>query len=119
MTQKPSRQVSDIRGSIFMKSGIKKKNRMTQTRFICIGFISIILLGTLLLMCPISSKNHTVTPFLSSMFTSLSATCVTGLVVVDTFTHWSLFGQIVILCLIQIGGLGFITIGVAFSLILR
>lgn len=102
-----------------MKSGIKKKNRMTQTRFICIGFISIILLGTLLLMCPISSKNHTVTPFLSSMFTSLSATCVTGLVVVDTFTHWSLFGQIVILCLIQIGGLGFITIGVAFSLILR
>lgn len=79
----------------------------------------IILLGTLLLMTPIASRSHTVTPFLDSMFTALSATCVTGLVVVDTFTHWTLFGQLVIITLIQIGGLGFITIGVAFSLLLR
>ena len=102
-----------------MNSKLKPKNRLTQTRFICLGFIMIILLGTLLLMTPIASRSHTVTPFLDSMFTALSATCVTGLVVVDTFTHWTLFGQLVIITLIQIGGLGFITIGVAFSLLLR
>lgn len=97
-----------------MNSKLKPKNRLTQTRFICLGFIMIILLGTLLLMTPIASRSHTVTPFLDSMFTALSATCVTGLVVVDTFTHWTVFGQLVIITLIQIGGLGFITIGVAF-----
>lgn len=102
-----------------MNPKLKPKNRLTQTRFICLGFIMIILLGTLLLMTPIASRSHTVTPFLDSMFTALSATCVTGLVVVDTFTHWTLFGQLVIITLIQIGGLGFITIGVAFSLLLR
>lgn len=102
-----------------MKTNVKPKNHLTQTRFICIGFILIILLGTLLLMTPAASKSHTVTPFADSMFTALSATCVTGLVVIDTFTHWTLFGQLVILTLIQIGGLGFITIGVAFSLVLR
>lgn len=102
-----------------MKTNVKPKNHLTQTRFICFGFVLIILLGTFLLMTPAASKSHTVTPFADSMFTALSATCVTGLVVVDTFTHWTLFGQLVILTLIQIGGLGFITIGVAFSLVLR
>ena len=70
-------------------------------------------------MLPISSKNNEVTDFLSALFTSTSATCVTGLVVFDTFTHWSVFGQIVILCLIQIGGLGFFTIGVRLTMFLR
>ena len=59
------------------------------------------------------------TPFLDSMFTATSATCVTGLVVYDTFTHWNVFGQLVILLLIQIGGLGFITVGVGFSMAFR
>ena len=78
----------------------------------------IILLGTLLLMTPIASRSHTVTPFLDSMFTALSATCVTGLVVVDTFTHWTVFGQLVIITLIQIGGLGIIACTTAFLILL-
>ena len=56
---------------------------------------------------------------MSALFTATSASCVTGLVVVDTFTHWSLFGQIIILALIQIGGLGFITIGVGFAVVFQ
>lgn len=92
----------------------KLKNRFSQTRFIVLGFIIIILIGTLLLMTPFASRDNSVTGFWDCLFTSASATCVTGLTVVDTYTHWSLFGQLVILCLIQIGGLGFITFGVFF-----
>ena len=78
---------------------------------IIISFFSLIMLGTLLLMLPISSQERVVTPFADSLFTAVSATCVTGLVVRDTATYWSLFGQAVILTLIQIGGMGVITIG--------
>ena len=95
------------------------KNKLSQTRLIIIGFLLIIFVGSLLLMTPFASKSHTVTPYLDCLFTSTSATCVTGLVVYDTFTQWSLFGQIIILILVQIGGLGFITIGVFFSLFIR
>ncbi len=102
-----------------MEGKAKVRNRLSQTQFLVIGFFLIIALGTILLMLPISSKSGTSTPFLSSLFTAVSSTCVTGLIVVDTFTHWTIFGQIVILCLIQVGGLGFITIGVLFSLVLR
>lgn len=102
-----------------MKGKAKTRRHLTQTQFIVYGFIAIILIGALLLCTPIASRTHTATPFLDSLFTTVSSTCVTGLVVVDTYVHWSLFGQIVILFLIQIGGLGFITIGVLFSLILR
>ena len=102
-----------------MKGKAKTRRHLTQTQFIVYGFIAIILIGALLLCTPIASRTHTATPFLDSLFTAVSSTCVTGLVVVDTYVHWSLFGQIVILFLIQIGGLGFITIGVLFSLILR
>lgn len=70
-------------------------------------------------MLPVSSRNGEVTPFLTALFTATSATCVTGLIVVDTFSHWSLFGQIVVITLIQIGGVGFITLGTAVSIILR
>ncbi len=78
-----------------------------------------ILLGTVILMLPISSQSGEWTPFSDAFFTAVSAQCVTGLTVVNTATHWSIFGQIVILVLIQTGGLGFITIGVFFSIMLR
>ncbi len=70
-------------------------------------------------MLPISTKDGQETTFLGALFTSVSSTCVTGLVVYDTFTHWTLFGQLVLLALIQIGGLGFITIGTFVMIALR
>ena len=70
------------------------------------SFFCLILVGTLLLMLPVSSRQRCVTGFDDAMFTAVSATCVTGLVVKDTATYWSLFGQAVILMLIQIGGIG-------------
>ena len=74
-----------------------------------VGFIGVILTGALLLMLPISSRDGGSLPFLSALFTATSATCVTGLVVVDTATQFSLFGQIVVILLIQVGGLGIMT----------
>ena len=90
-------------------------NRKSVTSFqvIIISFFCLILIGTVLLMLPISSKERCMTPFPDAMFTAVSATCVTGLVVHDTATYWSLFGQGVILILIQIGGMGVITVGLA------
>lgn len=91
-------------------------SRLSHTRFIIIGFFIIILGGSLLLMLPSAAAEHCTTPYIRCLFTSVSATCVTGLNVMDTFSYWSLFGQLVILVLIQIGGLGFVTIGVFFRL---
>ena len=96
-----------------------KWKRLSQTQLIATGFLFIILIGTFLLMLPISSREGEVTSFFDAMFTAVSASCVTGLIVVDTYTHWSTFGQIVILMMIQIGGLGFMTIGILFSIIIR
>ena len=93
----------------------KIKSHVTYTRFLGLGFLVIILLGTLLLCLPVSSAERVWTPFVNSLFTATSATCVTGLVVYDTYTHWSLFGQLVILSMIQIGGLGFMTLVTVFS----
>ncbi len=92
---------------------------LSGMQLIAVGFFLLIMAGTLLLMLPLSSRDGTVTPFLTALFTATSASCVTGLILVDTFTHWSFFGQLVLLLLIQIGGLGFITIGTAVSLVLR
>ena len=86
---------------------------MTSFQVIIISFLCLILIGTLLLMLPISSRQRCVTGFDDAMFTAVSATCVTGLIVKDTATYWSMFGQAVILILIQIGGMGVITIGLA------
>lgn len=97
----------------------KRVKHLTQTQFIAVGFFLIIMAGTLLLMLPVSSRSGQWTGFLSCLFTATSATCVTGLIVVDTYCHWSLFGRLVILLMIQIGGLGFMTIGVFFSIYLR
>ena len=88
------------------------RGRLTHTQWIAVGFLIINLCGTFLLMLPVSDRRMQGTDFLSALFTATSATCVTGLVVVDTYQHFSLFGQIVILLMIQVGGLGFVTIGV-------
>lgn len=88
----------------------KTKRRLTSFQTIILGFAGVILAGALLLMLPIASKSGIVTPFNEALFTSTSAVCVTGLVVQDTATYWSLFGQAVIIVLIHIGGLGVITV---------
>lgn len=97
------------------KSNIKK--RLSTFQIILLGFAGVILLGALLLMMPISSAERVVTPFNEALFTSTSAVCVTGLVVKDTGSYWSAFGQAVIITLIQIGGLGVVTIAASFSML--
>ncbi|MEG2669420.1 MAG: potassium transporter TrkG [Oscillospiraceae bacterium] len=89
------------------------KNSLTPTKLIAIGYCALITFGAILLMLPISCREGVMTPFKNALFTATSATCVTGLVVYDTYSHWSVFGQIVILSLIQIGGIGFMTIAIS------
>lgn len=96
-------------------SAIKK--HLSSAQIIILGFIFVILLGTILLMMPISTKNGNGTPFLDALFTSTSAVCVTGLIVHDTATYFSSFGHIIIISLIQIGGMGVITIAIIMSII--
>lgn len=93
--------------------------RFNYAQISAITFMLIIFIGAILLWLPISSKGREFTPFINALFTSSSATCVTGLVVYDTFNYFSLFGQVVILSLIQIGGLGFMIIATLFSLMLK
>lgn len=92
--------------------------RIKPVQSVAMGFASIILIGAVLLTLPCASKSGTSQGFLTALFTATSATCVTGLVVVDTYTTWTIFGQIVILLLIQTGGLGFMIVATIFSLIL-
>ena len=94
-----------------------QKNNKSPFRVIIVGFLLVILTGSLLLMLPIASQQGIRTPFLEALFTSTSAVCVTGLVLHDTATYWSNFGQLVILLLIQIGGLGVVTVGGAFAIL--
>ena len=89
----------------------KRRKSMSSFQIILLSFFVLIMLGTFLLMLPISSGGHGFTPFADALFTATSATCVTGLIVKDTATYWSFFGQAVIITLIQIGGMGVITIG--------
>lgn len=96
-----------------------KKGRMSHAQIIAIGYMLVIVAGTFALMLPISSRQGETTKFSEALFTATSATCVTGLVVVDTASHWSLFGQCIILVLIQIGGLGFMTMGVMFAMLMK
>ena len=92
--------------------------KIRTTQAIVMGFCVIILIGSILLNLPISSRDGHSIGLLNSIFTATSAVCVTGLVVVDTYAHWTVFGQIVILSLIQIGGLGLMTLATLFSLAL-
>ena len=96
---------------------ICRKHRLSSFQIIILGFAGVILLGTLLLMLPISTTAGCVTPFNEALFTATSAVCVTGLVVQDTGSYWSVFGQAVILTLIQIGGLGVVTVAASFVLL--
>ena len=82
----------------------------TPAQIIILGFLGIILAGALLLMLPVSSQAGVFTPFPNALFTATSATCVTGLVLVDSALHWTPFGQGVILAMIQLGGLGFVSL---------
>ena len=93
------------------------KVSLSSFQIIIIGFAGIILLGTILLMMPFSTQSGAGTSFLDALFTATSAVCVTGLVVQDTATYWSYFGQFVILCLIQIGGMGVITVASSLALL--
>ena len=96
---------------------IKRKKRLSSFQIIILGFAGVILLGALLLMLPIATKERVVTPFHETLFTATSATCVTGLVVQDTGSYWSVFGQAILLFLIQIGGLGVVTVAAAFTML--
>ncbi len=100
-----------------MFHNIRFKKHLTTFQSIFLGFFLIIIIGSLLLMLPISSVSGKVTPFNESLFTATSAVCVTGLVVQDTGSYWSTFGQAIILILIQIGGLGVITVAASFALL--
>ncbi len=92
-----------------IKKPIKRKFRLSPSQVLAIGFISIILVGTILLNLPISSRDGNIPKFIDSLFTATSAVCVTGLIVADTGDDFSVFGQIIILILLQIGGLGYMT----------
>ena len=99
------------------EENIRRKRRLSSFQIIILGFAGVILLGALLLMLPISTTAGCVTPFNETLFTATSAVCVTGLVVQDTGSYWSAFGQAVILVLIQIGGLGVVTVAASFALL--
>ena len=92
------------------KNKVKRRLRFTSYQIIVIGFALTVLVGSLLLVLPVSSKERVVTPFIDALFTATSAVCVTGLVVRNAATYWSGFGQAVIIILIQIGGVGIITV---------
>lgn len=97
----------------------KSKLKLSTTHIILFSFFAAVLLGAVLLMLPVSSATGEWTPFVDALFTSTTATCVTGLVVVPTFSAWSTFGHIIILFLIQIGGLGVITVVSGLALLMH
>ena len=96
---------------------IGRRFQLSSFQIIILGFAWVILLGSLLLMLPIATITGCVTPFNEALFTATSAVCVTGLIIQDTGSYWSGFGQAVILTLIQIGGLGVITVAASFALL--
>lgn len=99
-----------------------KRNRLrdiSPMKLILGGYCLIILVGSILLALPVSTREGVWTPLTDCFFTATSATCVTGLIRFDTFTHWSLFGQLVILGMIQIGGIGFMTVAILALILMR
>ena len=95
---------------------MKKNRHFSTAQIIVLGFLGVIIAGSILLMLPIATKNGTGASLLEALFTSVSSVCVTGLIVQDTATYWSTFGQAVILVLIQIGGMGVVTIAVSIAM---
>ena len=96
-----------------------KRIRLTTTQIILISFLLVIFTGSILLAMPISSANGIAVPYIDALFTATTSTCVTGLVTLPTFSTWSVFGQVVILVLIQVGGLGVVTIMTGLMLLLN
>ena len=92
---------------------------MRPPQIVVLVFLALVLTGSAILCLPVCSKSGEPTKFLTALFTATSATCVTGLIPVDTGTYWSTFGQVVIILLIQLGGLGFMTVSTIFFLALR
>ncbi len=101
-----------------LNSAKKPMPPLKPAKVLVVGFLSVIAVGTLLLLLPVATAEGNETSSLTALFTATSAVCVTGLIVVDTGTHWSTFGQIVILFLIQIGGLGIMTMSTTAALVI-
>lgn len=95
---------------------MKIRKYLSSARIIIFGFAGVILTGTFFLMLPIASRSHSTTPLIDALFTSTSAVCVTGLVVRDTATYWTQFGQFVIMLLMQIGGMGVVTVALTVAM---
>ena len=112
-------QTADLYMDMTIHKKAKSRRSLSTTRTIMLSFLTLILLGSILLALPISSSTGVAVPYEDALFTATTSTCVTGLVTVPTATSWSLFGQIVILFLIQIGGLGTVTIMAGFSLLVH
>lgn len=104
-------------------TGLKQTKKLSRAanpaRILALSFFMVIMVGTLLLMLPVSSRSGQWTSPLTALFTATSATCVTGLSTVDTGLYWAPFGQVVLLCMIQLGGLGFMTLLYTFAILLR
>lgn len=96
---------------------MNKRLKITPTQMIVAGFATLVLIGALILNLPAASRDGQPVGFVNALFTATSAVCVTGLVVVDTGTHWTVLGQVVIISLIQIGGLGIMTMSTLFALL--
>ena len=113
-------KIKNIRKKLRHQRSVRRRKLglSTPTQIICVSFIAVIALGTLLLTLPIASR-HGRLDVLNAMFTATSATCVTGLVVRDTWTQFTWFGQAVVLLLIQVGGLGLVTLTSFFALAMR
>lgn len=101
------------------RKAYEMKRKFSQTRIIALGYLIVIITGAVLLALPAASRDGESAGAVNALFTAASASCVTGLVVLDTATSWTLFGQIVIIALIQVGGLGFMTIATMFSMLLK
>lgn len=101
-----------------MQFNLRKNTKLKGVQILALGFLAVILIGGTILTLPISSANGEYTNFLDALFTSTSAVCVTGLVTLDTGTHWSMFGQTIIMLLIEIGGLGFMSFTTLIAIIL-
>ena len=98
------------RFALWLRDVFIRNRSLNATRIVAASFAVIILVGALLLTLPIASRDGQSAGFFTALFTATSSTCVTGLILVDTWIQWSLFGQVVIILMIQLGGLGFMTV---------
>ena len=119
MRVKPDKIVIPVKIEPKRRRTVVSRRKFNPARSLVFGFLAIILIGTVLLKLPISANSRESVPFTAALFTATSATCVTGLVVVNTASTWSLFGRVVILCLIQIGGLGFMSVTTIFFFLMN